>query len=108
MTKEVKYPLEFKACPACGSERRVVEMIRDQEVEKKKVSPQIKMAAQAVTVPVYDPTRPMLSAPVITAVLDICADCGCYYARFVDVQDQVLQMKPGAMPGQPRPPQGRS
>ncbi|MCK9435744.1 MAG: hypothetical protein M0Q12_00885 [Synergistaceae bacterium] len=108
MTEELKFPLEFKKCPVCGSERRVADILRDQEVEKKKINPHLLMAIQALNVAICDPTRPVLSSPVITAILDVCADCGCYYAKFVNVHDQVLQMKGGPPPGGQRPPQGRN
>lgn len=91
MTEPLKFPLVFSKCPACGSERRVAEMVGDEEVEKKKVSPQIQMAMISNNVAIADPARAMLSAPVLTVLYDVCADCGTLYAKYVGRKDMSLQ-----------------
>lgn len=99
MSEKLEFPMEFKKCPCCGSERRIADIIQTQEVEKKKLAPETTMSIQGLNVIFADPTRVMLTVPVGNVRLDICADCGCYYAKFIDVSDQMVRMQPGRPAG---------
>jgi len=79
MEEELKFPLEFKTCPNCGSTRRVAGTIAEQEREKGKISKEVQACIKQVTCIIADPRMVTLQAPAIIAFVDICADCGTMY-----------------------------
>lgn len=79
MAEELKFPLEFKECPNCGSTKKVAGTIAEQEKKKGKISKEAQACIQQVTCIITDPRMVPLQAPVILIFLDICADCGTVY-----------------------------
>jgi len=94
MTDEIKFPLEFKACPNCGSERRLAGELIEQEKEKGKAGPDTVGALNVFSAIIADPRRAILQAPGVTAYTDMCLDCGTIYCVRVDGGKVTPQMKP--------------
>ena len=91
---QLKFPLEFKECPNCGSTRRVAGTIAEQEKQKGKLAKEVQACIQQLTCIITDPRMIALQAPVIIAFMDICADCGTYYC----IRAQLGTATPGPAP----------
>jgi hypothetical protein len=79
----MEYPKKFDICPNCGSMNRVIESEVKQEESKGNLRVGTKAACIIVNTPIFDPTKTDIIAPrkipVITALIDICSDCGTLY-----------------------------
>lgn len=84
--KKLKFPMDFDKCPVCGSHRRVVDEVKKEEIAKGKIRPEKKAALTKMGVAVTDAVKikGVLTVPLVTAMVDICADCGALYAVQVD------------------------
>lgn len=94
MAEEIKFPIEFKKCPNCGSTQRVAKILLDQEKERGKAGTLADAGAFMQQALLADPTRPFLSAPVLISLFDICAECGTAYCIRAEVRQATPQMKP--------------
>jgi len=98
--QELKFPLQFTKCPSCGSTRRIAGGVLEEQKQKGRVSEKANaclIPAQAI---IADPTKILLTVPIITAMIDACANCGALYCIFAQVQQaQVSAKAPPAGPG---------
>ena len=98
--KELTFPITHDRCPVCklreelaeilgkpdlklylGSEsRRVADMVKKQELAKKKVREEAQFALGRYQAGISDPGIVSLSAPIIESLLDVCVDCGCVWS----------------------------
>lgn len=103
--------LEFKKCPACGSEEPTfVESLANEVKERKLMRPELSFYAFIVPVgPLYGTVRdaskeaqiPIGSKfPAYRIFLDACTNCGCFFARKLVRNDSVktLNMETGIDP----------
>jgi hypothetical protein len=108
--KELTFPIEHNRCPVCqlraelaeilgkpelklsaGSEsRRVADVVKKQEVEKKKVREKAQFALGRHMAAISDPDIVALTCPIITSLVDVCADCGCVWSPITTYQEQQL------------------
>lgn len=95
---ELKFPLKFEKCPACGSKRRVAEIITNQEKAKGRVGKDRGTCIISYQSLVMDPASGgiIYAPPLITTMFDVCADCGTFYCTQADLGTARVEMKPGA------------
>ena len=75
----IEYPLNFGACPNCGSDRLMAnEMIRELKCEGK-ARLDIKACLFRYTSIIGDSTMKTVSTPVIVTSYDACVDCGTVF-----------------------------
>ena len=82
----LKFPMEFKKCPCCGSERRFAEEVGEQA--KREIGWD-------------DPRIPIIARPQATfgkfvvikaiALLDVCLDCGAIYAKALYAEKELMK-----------------
>lgn len=94
---------EFDKCPVCGSKKRLMEELVNEEKEKNKLGAEVtpcllKMSSIATT-----PKSQVLVGQTVsvgTAVTDVCLDCGTIYATKIYRGEALLQAQPmrGGMP----------
>ncbi len=96
-------PMAWGQCLACGSPDTVAKIVKANEVAKGKMRAEIKAAFWQLSLVVVDDQRigQILSAPALTALFDICADCGILYCVHVDCKDVPLSVKVGKPPKMP-------
>lgn len=86
MVDEIKFPLDFKECPVCGSTRRIAGEVLEMQKEKGNIG----LESNAYLFPhqsvIADAKRTFLSAPMILTFYDACADCGTVYCIHADVK----------------------
>ena len=91
-------------CTNCGSNRRVVREVADEEVAKGKFGEDLPVGSHQNLIAIFDPRKPCISCPVLMVIRDICAECGTEYVcevRRTIGQPQAM-MPPGAL-GDGRP-----
>ena len=100
--KELQFPMNFD-CPNCGSKRRIIEIIGNEEKAKGRIGQDVSTCLMPLRNAVIDPRKPPLfTFPVIAVRLDVCADCGTVYASFINrEQGSMVPGKPpkGILPG---------
>lgn len=99
------FPLEFSKCPACQSTCKITDIIREEEIAKGKMSPDIVLYIGRTITPLLDPSKRALavfSVPGIVAYYNICAECGCYYC--VRAEKAQGQLQPVSLPVRNMPP----
>jgi len=109
----MEYPKTYP-CPRCGSTKRWVEELFKEESEKGKTAGDIPFGMSMAQVPIMDPRKPQISAPLLIVLSDICMDCGQEYICRVDLKPSVPVMPKSAMqqghhrplPGQGQMPPG--
>lgn len=108
--KEVGKPVElhFK-CPVCKSDKRVAGELAEKTKKDGWMRPNVNFYTQTVTVIVSDNTlenrRPYGSKVIAyNAYMDICSNCGCYYAVKVVIK---LGTKSLPMGGKTKPGEGQ-
>ena len=99
-----KFPKTFSKCPVCGSEDTFTGLVKADEVAERRMNPLVKTGFQ-MALPVVDPTRivAQITAPVLLALFDVCADCGTYDCREANVVRGMVGPGPqklGPQPGQ--------
>ena len=97
---------EFEKCPNCGSTRRLAEEVAVEQREKGMMGKGLKYGLHQLGGPILDPRRvnKMLvgtKIPTVTALLDVCLDCGTIYAVRLERGEVPL----GAVVAQPPPGQ---
>ena len=88
---------EFDKCPVCGSSKRFAEMVAEEQREKGLLGEGLKYGIYQVGGPILDPGKvgQMLvgaMVPAITALLDVCLDCGTVYAVRLERSEVSLRM----------------
>jgi len=78
-TQEVKFPIEFTACPNCGSTERMAGSILKKQQEEGKAGQDVKAVALTGKTIIADPRKINLAVPVLLTFLDICTECGTVY-----------------------------
>lgn len=105
-----KYPLTWPKCPACDSEKLVIGQLRQDMIDAGKWNPQVQAALLRHTAAMYDPSHPpLLTIPVVVALIDICADCGmlrCVRADLTEAKPELPQAGPPRNPNNMFPPGG--
>ena len=120
--KELTFPITHGRCPVCklreelaeilgkpglklylGSEsRRVADMVKKQEVAKKKVRENAQFALGKYKAGITDPGIITLACPIITSLVDECVDCGCVWSPITTCEDQqvagIQDNQPGHRP----------
>lgn len=87
------FPIDFNECPNCGSTERLIGSIMKQQVKEGKARPGMLGATIIYQLPVFDPVRQPFSYPVVTAVVDVCAQCGTLYCVHAECKTE-YSMKP--------------
>lgn len=81
--EKMEFPMEFTACPVCGSEDRVIENALKEE---KALKPGQRAAATKGTLLLTDNAGALtrIMVPAISYTTDICAKCGTFYVTRID------------------------
>lgn len=100
---------EYDKCPVCGSTRRFAEEVAQEQREKGLMGEGLKFGIYQMAGPILDPSKvnQMLvgtKIPTVSALVDVCLDCGCLYAvrlerGEVPLRAVVAQPSPGQPPG---------
>lgn len=108
--EELTFPKTYDKCPVCGSKRRIVNGVMDEQKAKGLASPDLKSAMMMAQNPIVDPSRIALSIPVLLPLIDACYDCGALYVIEVNKVMGTPQMGPPPMRpgGNTHGPQGFS
>ena len=82
---EEKIIAEFDRCPVCGGSRRFAESVANEQREKGLIGEGLKYGIYEMGGPILDPSKvsQMLvgtMVPTVTALIDVCLDCGAIYA----------------------------
>lgn len=70
---------EYKTCPNCGKDDRILQRIVDEEIVKGTMSPNVVACYEVMLYAVIDLERPRLAggrSPGIRVYRDICNNCG--------------------------------
>jgi hypothetical protein len=89
------YSKEFKRCPACGSEERVMEQLIEPEIEKGNWPAGTEGFTDKKMLMLRNPQTLKLIGSTIPAVgitFDVCADCGTEYAKRIEVVDLPVEI----------------
>lgn len=97
--EEKEFPREFGVCRACGSTKTLAGLLLEQEREKGKVGKETIGAAQVFQSIIADPRVPSLSAPILIALIDICAECGT--VRCIKAETKIGAVQATPKPGGP-------
>ena len=81
---ELKFPITFDKCPNCGSNKRIAEIVTNEEIEKGRIEPGNKTAFMIAKTVITDPKtlKFIISSKEVVVLLgafDACADCGTLY-----------------------------
>lgn len=99
---------EFDRCPACGSTRRLAGSVAEEQIEKGQMGTGWKYGLYRMGGPILDPKKVNqllvgTRIPTVTALLDVCLDCGTVYAVRLERDETSLR----AVMSQPPPQQGQ-
>lgn len=77
----MEYPIQFKVCPCCGSDKRIIESEVNQEKSKGSMKANIKIPCMFSQVALFEPSTLIApkTFPMITCFFDVCAECGTLY-----------------------------
>ncbi len=95
-THPVKFPLDFKKCPVCGSSKRVIEeCFKNESPALRRMATEGRVALIQFTGQITDVRVPLIGLPVPVVVFnfDVCADCGCFYCIGADKTIGVNQIR---------------
>jgi len=95
---ELKFPLDFTNCPNCNSDRRLSNIILEQEKEKGKMPKESQAFLFTHTSIIAHPNGRWLTAPALITFYDACVDCGTMYC----VHAELGTATPGAGPQAPK------
>ena len=102
--KELKFPLEWDACPNCGSTVAVGKSVVEEQKAKGKMPKDSQGGMLSLNTIVADPRTKALMVPLLIAQIDICATCGTLYCRRVDRKDAMVGALGLGQAGGPLPP----
>ena len=91
---EIVFPIVYDKCPNCGHDERLAEMVANQEKAKGKLRPEAPAYIQVAQTVFADPTRLLLTVPVLMSCYDVCFKCGAYYC----VRAEMTTARIGAPP----------
>jgi len=104
---DTKFHKDFKSCPACGSTNRFFESmaneLKDRGVVRKEWAFYLDIK-QGVVMDKVKEQRLIIGSqvPAYTYATDICMDCGCVYAMFIERSNATKSIEPATnMPGPP-------
>ena len=108
MTEENKFPMVFDKCPSCGSTKRVVGPIADEEKAQGRISPELHGSCRTGVSQVFDGQKVMslgiaVKVPTLFFLHDICANCGLEHIVRIERKEQPA-MIPGIVGGPGGPP----
>ena len=91
------FPKFYDKCPCCGSKRRLVNGVLDEQKTKGFASQKMKGVLFALKSPVVDPSRIALTIPVLLPLIDACYDCGALYVVEVNkaIGHAEMMQRPG-------------
>jgi len=94
--EDLKFPIEFKQCPCCGSTKRIAQTIIDEQIKKGLAGKDTIGASNVTNAVIWDQRKILLSVPILTCFEDICLMCGTKYCiKAVKGQGQAQMGKPG-------------
>lgn len=85
-TKELHFPITFKACPNCGGERRVANEVMQGEKDKRKIGEKADAFTFRHQSLIMDTSKAALVVPLLLTFFDVCVECGTVYCVRADVQ----------------------
>ena len=95
---EIPTVLEFN-CPVCGKDNRLGKLLSDQVKDagwmRKDLNFYVSKIEGVVSDPMMESRKPIGSkTPAFCVSLDICLDCGCFYAAKVEIGEAVKGLPP--------------
>ncbi len=75
---EKEYSFPFKECPCCGGDKFIGKELYAEEVKAGRIGEDMLHGLWVMTSMLIDPRKSALTAPVIVAPFDICANCGMF------------------------------
>ena len=78
----------FDKCPNCGCTETLAGIAAKEGKEEGVLDPDAVLGLAAINMQIFSPAREAVSAigtkfPAIAAVMDLCLDCGTYYATYM-------------------------
>ena len=107
--EKLKYPITFSKCPNCGSERCIVEIETNNEIEKGNLAPGVRIPILVTESHLIDKSKPLKEAKKFTALVgyyDVCADCGTLYCKRINKVEGTATPQPRIQPTRIMPPGG--
>lgn len=94
--------IEYK-CPSCGSDRRLGKYLSNKVKAKGWMREDLNYYLHEMSAVVSDPQKEMIkpigsTSLMFRAYMDICFDCGCFYAAKIELHT-VTKSLPPAPPG---------
>ena len=97
MIEEISYPIQFDACPACKSTRRIIEMETQKAIEAGDLRPDAKIPILATRTLIFNPNTALVievkRVPALYGYYDVCADCGTLYCIAVEKSLAEVQLQ---------------
>ena len=83
MKDKLKFPMDFTKCPACGSEKKIIETALNEELIKPTSQ---KTALHVFAVALIDQFSVLtrVTVPILMVLIDACAECGTIYVTRID------------------------
>lgn len=97
-TGKSKFPIDFSACPICGSTRTMAGTIVEQEKERGKMGEDIHAFVFQHKSFFMDSRRTTLSVPILSTFYDVCLDCGTPYCIHAELATGAPQAMPRGGP----------
>ena len=98
--------LVFEKCPSCGSKRALVRGMAKEVKDRGITRPEWDGCVAVLQGVVQDPDRAAslpvgIELPAFNAYMDLCTECGAYYATKIEIGRAKVSLKPAriALPG---------
>ena len=91
---EIKFPIDFSECPMCGSPKKIADSLMQAEVAKGRAPENMKTAIVAYQTAIGDPAKALFAIPVVTILVDVCADCGILYCVHAELGNVPVAKQP--------------
>jgi len=98
------FPMTFTKCPACGSEKRIVETAMDEESPNRPANQKCALHMLGVALTSQAGALSRVTVPILMVLTDACVECGTIYITRIDKGIGTPQPQ-GNLPT-PRPPFG--
>jgi len=100
MKDKLKFPMDFTKCPACGSEKKIIETALNEELIKPTSQ---KTALHVFAVALIDQLSVLtrVTVPILMILTDACAECGTIYVTRIDKTIGAPQSGPPGSPSFP-------